>query len=257
MQPSFVALAISSSKSVVHVGVGCRARLDDFEGRPDASRRASEFGLTVSPSPEKCVFVRANHERQVTANPGSRTIGACVWVLMRPGMTTCPVASIVSAPFNRCATAFSRVDRDNLAAVSATACSQHPSAPFPSSPLPPVTTSETLAGSFQADRMADKPTHQSAHNDQAHEQREFWLLEGSGSKPWMKEPLESFIEELYSPLSCCMGWELNVTRFTEPTPMTYPRRRAIGSRPLTHHRPDKRPILTFRGLGRSPVPPRP
>ena len=40
-----------------------------------------------------------------SANPRYRTIGACVWVLIRPGITTWPVASMVSAALNCRATA--------------------------------------------------------------------------------------------------------------------------------------------------------
>ena len=81
---------------VVHVGVGRRPRLDHLErrqpraGAHELRRDGLRFG-------REDVLLRAS-----PSAPGRRpgrgysTIGAWVWVLIRPGMTTCPPASMVS-----------------------------------------------------------------------------------------------------------------------------------------------------------------
>ena len=61
-------------------------------------------GETVFASAGKMYFCSQSISARSSARPRYITIGACVCVLTRPGSTTCPAASIVSAAANARAT---------------------------------------------------------------------------------------------------------------------------------------------------------
>ena len=76
-------------------------------------------------------FVSHSISARSSASPRNSTIGACVWVLISPGSTTCPAASTVSVPRILALNGVGRVDRDDVGTVDRNgAVRNHPARPI-------------------------------------------------------------------------------------------------------------------------------
>ena len=140
---------------VVHVGVGRGARLGSSRARPAACRCGRTPARPSWPRPGRCTSAASPSARGRLPSPRNSTIGAWVCVLISPGSTIWPVASMVCAAGNSAAIAAGVSTADDVGAVDGDrARREHAPAAVHVTTVPLVMTSETGAAppAAQAER---------------------------------------------------------------------------------------------------------
>ena len=116
-KPGFARRARDLLLEVVHVGVRGRPRLDHLErGEPRAGpHELGRDGLRLGR--ERCTSAASPSAPDRPPGPRYSTIGACVWVLTSPGITTWPAGVDGLPPLEAASNRVRCIDGDDVAAV--------------------------------------------------------------------------------------------------------------------------------------------
>ena len=116
-QPGGLRLLRDLLLEVVHVREGRGARLDHLERGQPRARRARTPATRACLRPGKMYLFSHSCSARSSASPRSSTIGACVWVLTRPGMITWPAGVDRLGAAELLADGVVGVHRDDVGAV--------------------------------------------------------------------------------------------------------------------------------------------